>query len=283
MPTKKIDNIADSIDKLPTIPVIYTKLMKLLRKPDTTVQDISELISQDPVLTAKILNLVNSSFYNFPKKIGSLQRAVVLVGISEINSLVQITGIMQMFGQFKSNNGFSMDSLWEHSIGCAVASKVLAEAAHLKNPEEVFAGGLMHDIGKVVHAICLPEKFMAVIEDIQKSGMSLIEAEENILEVNHAQSGKLLAEKWQFPEQTGDMIAYHHLSHETDILNKETAAIHIGNILANALALGSSGEKHIQMANEKAWEILDLKMSQLELIMNKINKLFQESINTLKS
>jgi len=257
--------------------------MKLLRKPDTTVQDISELISQDQVLSARILKLVNSSFYNFPKKIGDLQRAVVLLGLAEINSLVQITGIMQMFGQFKSENGFNMERLWEHSIGCAVASKVLAEAAHLKNPEEAFAGGLMHDIGKVVHAICLPEKFMEIIQDIEKTGMPLTYAEENILKFNHAQSGKLLAEKWDFPEQTGNMIAYHHLLHETDLLNKEIAAVHIGNILCNALALGSSGEKHVLMANEKAWEILNLKVSQLESIMNKIRKLFKESINTLKS
>jgi putative nucleotidyltransferase with HDIG domain len=187
-----------------------------------------------------------------------------------------------MFGQFKSEQGFDMDRLWEHSVGCAVASRVLAEAAQLNAVEEVFAGGLMHDIGKVVHAVNLPKQFVSIIKDVQETGRSIIEAEEEVLGFNHAETGRALAEKWGFPGRTVDMIACHHLSNGSVTLTKEIAAVHLGNTLCSALSLGSGGEQRVPIANEKAWQTLDLTLSQLEPIMGRIKKVFQESISALK-
>ncbi|NVM56571.1 MAG: HDOD domain-containing protein, partial [Desulfobacterales bacterium] len=123
----------------------------------------------------------------------------------------------------------------------------------------------------------------SVIRDVQETGRTIIEVEEEFLGFNHAQTGRALAEKWRFPEKTVDMIAYHHLTNGPDTLTKEMAAVHIGNTLCSALSLGSGGEKCVPMANEKAWQILNLKLSQLEPIMARISKLFQESMSVLKS
>jgi putative nucleotidyltransferase with HDIG domain len=247
------------------------------------VQKISRVISEDQAIAAKVLRIVNSAFYGFPKRIASLQRAVVILGLNEIKSLVLASSVLQMFGRFTTDHGLDMEKLWEHSIGCAVASRVLAEAAHLTSPEDVFAGGLMHDIGKVIHAVNLPKEFLSVIKEVQETGIAIIEAEKEFLGFNHAETGGALAERWGFPEKTIDMIAHHHLSSRSHTLNKEIAAVHLGNTLCSALALASGGEKHVPVANEKAWQILDLKLSQLEPIMGRIAKVFQESISVLKS
>ena len=283
MTSAKINRLLSSVDQLPTLPVIYTKISELLRAPDSTVQKVSEVIAEDQAMAAKVLRMVNSSFYGFPKRIGSLQRAVVILGFNEIKSLVLATGVLQMFGKFKTEHGFDMDKLWEHSIGCAVASRVVAEAAQLSNVEDVFAGGLMHDIGKVIHAVNLPKQFVKVIHDVQETGRPMIESEEDILGFNHTETGRALAEKWGFPTKTVDMIANHHISNGSDKLSKEVTAVHLGNTLCSALALGSGGEKRVSMANQKAWQVLELKLSQLEAIMGRIGKVFQESIDVLRS
>ncbi len=283
MTSAKINRLLSSVGQLPTLPTIYTKLSELLRGPDSTVQKVSQLIAEDQAMAAKVLRMINSAFYGFPKKIGSLQRAVVILGFNEIKSLVLATGVVQMFGKFKTKHGFDMDKLWEHSIGCAVAAKVVAEAVQLSNVEDVFAGGLMHDIGKVIHAVKLPKEFVEVIHDVQETGRTILESEEEILGFNHTETGRALAEKWDFAEITIEMIANHHISNGSDKLSKEVAAVHIGNTLCSALALGSGGEKHVPMANQKAWQVLELKLSQLEPIMGKIGNVFEDSISVLRS
>ena len=283
MTSAKINRLLSSVGQLPTLPTIYTKLSELLRGPDSTVQKVSQLIAEDQAMAAKVLRMINSAFYGFPKKIGSLQRAVVILGFNEIKSLVLATGVVQMFGKFKTKHGFDMDKLWEHSIGCAVAAKVVAEAVQLSNVEDVFAGGLMHDIGKVIHALKLPKEFVEVIHDVQETGRTILESEEEILGFNHTETGRALAEKWDFAEITIEMIANHHISNGSDKLSKEVAAVHIGNTLCSALALGSGGEKHVPMANQKAWQVLELKLSQLEPIMGKIGNVFEDSISVLRS
>ena len=155
MKKHNIEKIIDSIDRLPALPIIYTKLKNLLDQPHSTVNLIANVISEDQTIAAKVLKLVNSAFYGFPKKIADLQRAVVILGQKEIKNLVLATSILEAFGHLKSGDGLSMKRFWEHSVGCAVSAKVLAEDAHLKNPEEVFTGGLLHDIGKLIHALYL--------------------------------------------------------------------------------------------------------------------------------
>ena len=127
-----------------------------------------------------------------------------------------------------------------------------------------------------------PEEFLKVINEVQETGNSFIETEEKIFGFNHTQIGKAMAVKWNFPPETIDMIIYHHYPDRSASLTKEIAAIHFGNILSIALGLGTSGEKLVPMVNKKAWQNLDLRLSQLESIMVRIEKISQESISILK-
>jgi len=282
MKQHNIEKIIDSTDNLPTLPSIYTKLTSLLEQSNSTVSMVANVISEDQTIAAKVLKIVNSAFYGSPRKIGSLQRAVVILGLREIKNMVLATSTLRMFGQLQSGHGLDMKSFWKHSIGCAISAKVLAEAAYLKNPEDVFTGGLLHDIGKMIHAIYLPQEFSGVIADIEDTGMPLFESEKGILGFTHAQTGRLLAEKWRFPEEVINMITEHHLDHESPNLTKEVAAVHIGNILCIAFSLGSGGEKRVPIANQKAWEVLCLRLGTLESLTGRIIKLFTEAISILE-
>lgn len=281
--SKKIERVLRSVDRLPTLPTIYTKLTRLLRSPNATVREIGSIIAEDQAIAVKVLKLVNSAFYGLPQKIGSLKHAIVILGLNQIKNLVLATSTLKMFQELKTAHSFDMQKFWEHSIGCAVAAKVLAETAYLKNPDDDFAGGLLHDIGKLIHALYLNEEFSAVVADVEESGVPMIESEQRILGYDHTYTGRELAIKWSLSQGTIDMIAHHHLSDPSAELTKEIATVHIGNILSIALGLGSGGERKVPVVDVKAWEILGIELSNLESIMVRIGKLFNESIAILET
>ena len=283
MKTNKVERIIGSVDRLPTLPIIYTKLTNLLQSPNTTAKMISDVISEDQAIAVRVLNLVNSAFYSLPQKIGNLKHAIVILGLNQIKNLVLVTSTIKMFKELKSGSSFDMQRFWEHSIGCAVAARVLAETAYLKSPDDVFTGGLLHDIGKLVHAIYLKEDFAAVIDDVCESGLPMIEVEQKILGWDHTDTGRELAIKWNLSKGTVDMIRHHHLSGNHTELTKEISAVHVGNTLCIALGLGSGGEKKVPVAQMKAWEILDIEMNNLESIIERIDRLFHESLVLLES
>ncbi len=282
MKANELDRIISSLDKIPTLPVIYSQLGKLLQSPDATIQAVSNIISEDQVIAAKVLKFVNSAFYGFPQRIGSLQRAIVILGFNTIKNLVFATSVFDMFRGVETTSTFDKKNFWKHCIGCAVASRVLAEAADLRNPDEVFTGGLLHDIGKLVVAVQYPDKFSAVINEVQRSGVPMVEAERKIFGFDHTQVGSALAVQWRFPMETASMIGSHHLAEGASPQRKDIAAVHIGNILCMALGLGTGGEKRLANVNAKAWEILGLTLSSLELVMDKTVKLYRENTEILE-
>lgn len=282
MKPRNIDSIISSMGELPTLPTIYMKLSHLLKEPDSPIKTISGIISEDPAIAAMVLKIVNSAAYGFRNRIGDLQHAIVILGLSEIRNLVLASSIYKVVKEFKSSSAFDMQEFWKHSIGCAIVSRVLAETANLKSPEDVFTGGLLHDIGKLIHASYLREEFDEVIADVEETGSQIAQSEKKILGFDHAKTGGTLAEKWHLPRTTVDMIACHHMSRAPEGLTKEMAAVHIGNSLCIALGLGSGGEQKVPIVNEKAWEILDLRLSELEYVMQRSLKLFEESISIME-
>lgn len=282
MKANEIERIVSSLDKIPTLPVIYSKLGKLLQSPDTTIAAVSNIISEDQVIAAKVLKFVNSAFYGFPQRVGSLQRAIVILGFNTIKNLVFATSVFDMFRGMETGGAFDKKKFWKHCIGCAVASRVLAEAADLRNPDEIFTGGLLHDIGKLVVAIHYPEKYSTVVNEVQRSGAPMVEAERKVFSYDHCQVGSALAVQWRFPPDTAQMIGSHHLADGVVPTRKDIAAVHIGNILCMALGLGAGGEKKLANVNPKAWELLGLSLSSLELIMDKTVKLYGENSEILE-
>jgi putative nucleotidyltransferase with HDIG domain len=282
MNAKEIDRIVSSLDKIPTLPVIYSKLGKLLQSPDATIAAVSNIISEDQVIAAKVLKFVNSAFYGFPQRVGSLQRAIVILGFNTIKNLVFATSVFDMFRGMDTGGAFDKKNFWKHCIGCAVASRVLAEAADLRNPDEIFTGGLLHDIGKLVTAVHYPEKYSAVVNDVQAAGIPMVDAERKVFGYDHCQVGSALAVQWRFPPDTAQMIGSHHLGDGAVPARKDIAAVYVGNILAMALGLGSSGERRLAVVNARAWELLGLSLSSLELVMEKIVKLYRENTEILE-
>ncbi|MDI6687909.1 MAG: HDOD domain-containing protein [Desulfobacterales bacterium] len=177
MKSEKIKRIINSMGELPTLPTIYMKLTHLLNVSDSSIKKISNIISEDQAIAAMVLKIVNSAAYGFSNKIGDLQRAIVILGLNEIKNLVLATSMYKIVNQFEPSSAFDMQQFWKHSIGCAISAKVLAETAYIKDPEEVFTGGLLHDIGKLIHATYLRGEFNDVVADVVETGSQMSESE----------------------------------------------------------------------------------------------------------
>ncbi len=257
---RKIKKRLKSLQSLPTLPPVVTKLTHLLADEKTTAFQLAEIIEKDQVLTSKVLKMVNSAFYGFPRRISTVSSAIVLLGFNVIRTLIITASIFEMMQ--------SEDlSLWEHSLGVAAASGLLAQKLELKNPEEVTTAGLLHDLGKVVIRSEFPEMYQEILALVKERGLSFREAEKEILGLDHSEIGEFLTNHWNLPERLVEPIAFHHQVEKARKYKKEAAVVHLGDIIIRALGYGSGGDPWVPSLDEKAWSLLRLKREDFEELL----------------
>jgi putative nucleotidyltransferase with HDIG domain len=273
----KLSKIISKINDLPTLPILLLKVLDLINDPKTTANDLGRVISKDQVQTARLLKLVNSAFYSFPERISSVPKAVVVLGFNAIKNLILSTSVFDMLSDVAEAMQFNRKEFWKHSLCTAVGAKVIAKYAGGKHVEDLFTAGLLHDIGKVVEDRYLHEDFLAVLEMAQRNGITMAQAEEEVLVFTHAYIGKFLAQKWKFPVNLQHSIGFHHHPEEAPKGYEQiTAAVHLANILAQAMEIGWSANNKVPALKKEAWEILNLKLSMIESIMEEIETEFIE-------
>ncbi|WP_051374569.1 HDOD domain-containing protein [Desulfosarcina sp. BuS5] len=278
MEQAKLNRIIRKIEDLPTLPRTVLRITELVNNPRTSAQDLAGVVVDDQVLTARLLRLVNSSFYGFPRKVSTVTGAIVLLGFDAIRNLLLTTSILELFSNKKRKTGFNREKLWDHSIGCAVGAKIIGSYLKYERIEELFVSGILHDIGKIVEMLFLPEDFAQIVSIVEKDNILLFSAEERVLGYTHADIGRLLAQRWSLPAKIEAVIANHHQPDAADGFMLEAAIIHLADILCRALDIGSGGDNRIPPLNKNAWEVLELNISVIEPIMHEIETEF-DSIN----
>ena len=253
------------IKNLPTLPGIVAKLGKMAENPDTTTEQMGRVISKDHILASKLLKLVNSAFYGFPQRISSLNSAIILLGFNVIKSLIISASIFEVME--------SQDvELWEHSLGCAVVCNVLARHLGVKDPEEISTAGLIHDIGKVAIKMELPKEYEMITALSQEKKISRLEAEREILGLDHAEVGSWLAKSWNLPNKLVEPIACHHEPHLAREEQQASAIVHFGNIMIRGLGYGHAGDIWVPPLDNKAWKLLALAPSDIDPLLQEIEE-----------
>ena len=160
----------ESIDALPTVPSTLRRISIMMEKPSIGLDELGRLISNDPALTAKILRMINSAAYGFPGRISSVSHATMLLGLSVIKGLLIGVSVFELMEK-------TMIGLWEHSMGCTVAARMIAQKKGLKEPEEVSVCGLLHDIGKAVLMLQYADVYDKAMQEAEKKGITIHDAE----------------------------------------------------------------------------------------------------------
>lgn len=241
----KLRSTIETITDLPTLPVVVGRITSQIANPSTNAADIGRLIEQDQALTGKVLRLVNSAYYGFPKQIKSIQHAVVILGFNKVKTIIITASV---FGAFKNRKsmGLDLERFWQHSLGTAIAAKVAAEAIGMAHAaEDAFIGGLLHDIGKVVLDQYQPTIYGPIVKYANDKGILLLEAEKEVMGVTHATVGEWVMEKWRLPPTIVRMVADHHNPNKSSDRRELVASVHLGDILARALGVGSGGDNRM--------------------------------------
>ena len=256
---RKVENIGT----LPTVPGVLKKLSSIIEKPRITLVEISSFISNDPALTTKVLKMVNSAIYGFPGRIASVSHATMLLGLNVIKGLLLGVSVFELMQK-------TMHGLYEHSLGCAIASRVLAQKKGLKEPEEISVAGLLHDIGKVILMLEFQKEYEAAMNEARTKNISIFEAEKVQFNATHANVGSWLAEKWCFPRNLIEVIECHHRPALAKNAPLETAIVHTADILVRARGFGFAGENLVPAVHPAAFELLKLSAADIKDVLKEL-------------
>ena len=241
---ERLKRITQTIINLPTLPTIVAKMIELIDDPKSSARSLSRLIKTDQVLTARILRLANSAYYGFPNPISSINLAIVVLGFETIKNLGLSVSVISRFAR-ASNEGELLDysRFWEHSVGVAVASRMLAHMHGMRAIEnEAFVAGLLHDIGKVILSQYQTTAYSKCLHLVAKENILLAQAEERVFGVTHSEVGSWLAERWNLPRSLVESLRLHHLPLTARERPDLCAIVHFADILARASRIGNGGD-----------------------------------------
>jgi len=230
--------LANAVDGMPAFPKSVEKILQLTRDVNCTPKDIVQVIDKDPVVTVKILKVVNSAYYSLPRQITSVNNAVVYLGFNTIKNLALAIAAIGMMPKHNAA-GFDVDQYLLHSLSTAGIARKLASHLDDADPMDCFIGGLLHDFGKVVFAQFLPDEFRQALHLSQTNGSSLHEALRQTVGVDHALVGAMLVEKWHFAPELINTI-----SHQYETTQFDTglfACVFTANQISKHLGFGFGG------------------------------------------
>ncbi|HBS28037.1 MAG TPA: hypothetical protein DEB06_00980 [Phycisphaerales bacterium] len=214
-----VDNAIREISHIATLPEITLKIVELVEDPTSTAQDLHQVIANDPALCSRILKVVNSSFYGLPGQIGSINRAIVLLGLNAVKNIAISASLAKLFKGGQLCPAFSAKDLWAHSVHTAAAAKIIADQAKLGLPDEAFLAGLMHDIGVMVELQVNRNGLIEVMNNLKVSkegvpSLAMLDLEQKAFGATHQEFGKALSEKWKFPKVFAAVTGNHHAPHD---------------------------------------------------------------------
>lgn len=238
--TKKL---TAAVEGMPAFPKSVQRVLELTRDVNSTPKDLVEVIDKDPVLTVKILKVVNSAYYSLPKQITSVGHSVVYLGFNTIKNLALSIASIGMLP--KSNEaGFDGQQYLLHSLATAAIAKQIAMKSGDADPMDCFIAGLLHDFGKVVLAQFMPKEFRVALEVSQQEGRSLHLALRDSLGVDHAVVGAMLVEKWRFAPQLVETIRHQYGPELAD--SDMIACVFAANQISKKLHFGFAGNTLVE-------------------------------------
>ena len=197
------------VTEISSLPEVTTRIVEVVENPKSTAQDMHEIVKHDPALAAKILKVVNSAFYGLPSQIASLDRAIVMLGLSAVKNIALAASLSRLFRPGSISNRFASRDLWTHCVAVGVCTRLLAQVS-FGHVEEAFVAGLVHDMGLLVEFQLFPDKLKAVTERCEVQPQDFRESERELIGGDHQAFGSALAAKWKFPPGLRCAISRHH-------------------------------------------------------------------------
>lgn len=263
--------------RLSSLPEIYFKINDVINDPESSFGDVAEVISNDVSLSVRLLKIVNSSFYNFPSEIDTISHAISIVGTKQLRDLALATMVLTAFDGIPEDH-VDMNSFWRHSVACGVSAWVIALNCREDNPERYYLTGMLHDVGRLIILENHPEQAQEIMERSQSEKKLVFEVERDILGFDHGAVGATLLMSWKLPSALGDVVRNHHNPQEGSGYPLETAILHLADIFAKSMELGSSGDPLTPPLLAKSWDNIGMDVNSLTMLWSQIENQFEETM-----
>jgi len=267
-----LDNRLQRISDLPSLSVVANNIIQITQNPKSSALQVGKAISQDPALVSRILRIANSTFYGFPRAITTIPHAVVILGFANIRNLVLTSSIIQVFSSKQGNGYYDRGGFWKHSLACGVTSKLIAKRLGIKNLEEVFIWGLLHDLGKLVLDTYFHEDFARAVSAASSHEMLIRDAEQQVLGFDHAVVGGMVADKWSLPPALIKVIRFHHSPSQAFESMRIVSIVHLADVFCRALGLGNAGDRKVPLIHEPSWNLLGFNKPMIKDLFSKMEQ-----------
>lgn len=227
--------------RLPSLARIHGALQELLGAENRYIAQISDVIRRDPSMTTRLLRMANSVFHGLSSPVSSVEEAVFYLGLRQVRCLVVATPIVEEFQTFAGDNNFCWREFWQHCIATALLTNELVSTLHTQSDEMHYVGGLLHDVGKIVMASAFPSYFTEIHRQVKEDARLLLEAENDVLGMDHCEVGALYLEAHRIPDSVVQIARFHHEPEKCPGPNNIVAVVQIADLLAHSTGVGGQG------------------------------------------
>jgi len=281
---RDFDSIIKNMGELPPSPVVATKLLELLRKPDLKIKELANAVSLDPVITARLLRMANSAFYEQQKQINTVDRAIIVVGENALKDLAMEYSLRSSHKTY----GLLERRLWEMSIGSAVACRMIADRLTDIDKSEAYLAGLQHHIGKVLMVNRDKDLYKEVMRIVDAGKGNLRDVERGLFAYSHEMVGAALLDYWNYPETIVKTTLYHHdferlIDEDNEVFNL-SAVVCLASDFCRYYGIGrAEPEKDIEMFLNKGAIALEANMVVVDEMLEKFQPQFVKERNLFLS
>lgn len=279
---KKTELILSNIYNLPAMSSVMLEVSKLLDDPSTGTSRLSKMIGRDQGLATKILSIANSPLYGLPRKVSTIDFAILIIGYQDIKNIVIALSMIESFKN-KTDKNLNQKDFWLHSVVCGNGAKRIAEDKNIKLSGEAFVSGLLHDLGIPVIHKYFHSSFEEIVKKVNEKGYSYLDAELETIGYNHQDIGGFLSKKWNLPSQLSESITNHHspLNESSNI--QLNSLVHFADYMTQYLEVGKFyWDNSLELIPEAAKVLGFSSVAEAESFMNNYKSLFQEEAESLR-
>ena len=272
----ELQKLVEQSPQISSLPTIFYQINEAVEDPECSFVEIGEIISGDPSLSARLLRIVNSSYFGFPNKVETITHAVTIVGMAQLRDLALATTVVNQFKGI-SKKLINMEKFWLHSVATGLTARVIAIYRRESNADRFYLMGMLHDLGRLLLLLNLPGSIQTIMEEYEQGG-TMYEVESNVLGFDHAAAAGQLMKAWQLPEMLQEAVEYHHKPEQAPHYPLAASIVHVADFIAHGMELGSCGERYVPPLSPKAWELLEFQPNLLPSLMEQVDRQVKEAV-----
>jgi len=279
---EKVYKILSSVNNIPSLPYIIQEVSMLIGDPKTSASILGKIISKDQGLVTKILTVANSPLYGIPRRVATIDFAIVVLGFSQIKNIVIALSMLDALKKI-GDKKFQQKKYWMHSLLTASAAQRIADDLGYQTSGEAFTAGLLHDLGIPIIYKLFNNEYKKIIQSVKEDKKIYLDAEKEHLGLTHQEVGRFLLDKWNLPISIAEVISHHHKPSRSEEHSELSALIHLADFMTKKLAIGDFAWDNTAKIDLEIIEILKLGDEEyLETFIYSYKELFEEQMKSFR-